>query len=158
MAYEEVLNNPAGFNFEIEQLGEAQFANPSSKEVFVEEGERIIFSSQLKNLKRQLETCEEIPTFEKAGARRKIFHNPAQTKAAIITCGGLCPGLNNVIKGLVNVLEQDYGVEEIHGIRYGYKGLTEASEHDPIRLNSKFVDQIHKQGDNSWIIKGESRS
>ena len=154
MAYEEVLNNPAGFNFEIEQLGEAQFANPSSKEVFVEEGERIIFSSQLKNLKRQLETCEEIPTFEKAGARRKIFHNPAQTKAAIITCGGLCPGLNNVIKGLVNVLEQDYGVEEIHGIRYGYKGLTEASEHEPIRLNSKFVDQIHKQG---GTVLGSSR-
>ena len=113
MAYEQVLNNPTGFNFEVEQLGEPQHTNPSSKEVFVEEGERIIFSSQLKNLKRQLETCDELPAFEKAGARRKIFHNPATTKAAIITCGGLCPGLNNVIKGLVNVLEQDYGVDEI---------------------------------------------
>ena len=154
MAYEEVLNNPAGFNFEIEQLGEAQFANPSSKEVFVEEGERIIFSSQLKNLKRQLETCKELPAFEKAGARRKIFHNPATTKAAIITCGGLCPGLNNVIKGLVNVLEQDYGVDEILGIRYGYKGLTESSLHEPIKLNSSIVDQIHKQG---GTILGSSR-
>ena len=154
MAYEEVLNNPDGFNFGIEQLGEARYDNPSSKEVFVADGERIIFSSQLKNLKRQLETCEDLPAFEKAGARRKIFHNPAKTKAAIITCGGLCPGLNNVIKRLVNVLEQDYGVEEILGIRYGYKGLTEASEHEPIRLNSKFVDQIHKQG---GTVLGSSR-
>ena len=154
MAYEQVLNNPAGFNFEVEQLGEPQHINPSSKEVFVEEGERIIFSSQLKNLKRQLETCDELPAFEKAGARRKIFHNPATTKAAIITCGGLCPGLNNVIKGLVNVLEQDYGVDEILGIRYGYKGLTESSLHEPIKLNSSIVDQIHKQG---GTILGSSR-
>ena len=154
MAYEQVLNNPAGFNFEVEQLGEPQHTNPSSKEVFVEEGERIIFSSQLKNLKRQLETCDELPAFEKAGARRKIFHNPATTKAAIITCGGLCPGLNNVIKGLVNVLEQDYGVDEILGIRYGYKGLTESSSNEPIKLNSSIVDQIHKQG---GTILGSSR-
>jgi len=154
MAYEQVLNNPAGFNFEVEQLGEPQHINPSSKEVFVEEGERIIFSSQLKNLKRQLETCDELPAFEKAGARRKIFHNPATTKAAIITCGGLCPGLNNVIKGLVNVLEQDYGVDEILGIRYGYKGLTESSLREPIKLNSSIVDQIHKQG---GTILGSSR-
>ena len=154
MAYEQVLNNPAGFNFEVEQLGEPQHINPSSKEVFVEEGERIIFSSQLKNLKRQLVTCDELPAFEKAGARRKIFHNPATTKAAIITCGGLCPGLNNVIKGLVNVLEQDYGVDEILGIRYGYKGLTESSLHEPIKLNSSIVDQIHKQG---GTILGSSR-
>ena len=154
MAYEQVLNNPAGFNFEVEQLGEPQHINPSSKEVFVEEGERIIFSSQLKNLKRQLETCDELPAFEKAGARRKIFHNPATTKAAIITCGGLCPGLNNVIKGLVNVLEQDYGIDEILGIRYGYKGLTESSLREPIKLNSSIVDQIHKQG---GTILGSSR-
>ena len=154
MAYEQVLKNPAEFNFEVEQLGEPQHTNPSSKEVFVEEGERIIFSSQLKNLKRQLETCDKLPAFEKAGARRKIFHNPATTKAAIITCGGLCPGLNNVIKGLVNVLEQDYGVDEILGIRYGYKGLTESSQHKPIKLNSSIVDQIHKQG---GTILGSSR-
>jgi len=116
--------------------------------------ERIIFSSQLKNLKHQLETCAELPSFEKAGARQRIFHNPESTKAAIITCGGLCPGLNNVIKGLVNVLEQDYGVKNILGIRYGYKGLTQTSTHPPIQLNSLIVDQIHKQG---GTILGSSR-
>ena len=146
MAYENVLNNPTTFDFRIEELGESQYSNPSKNAVFVDNMERIIFSSQLKNLKHQLETCAELPSFEKAGARRKIFHNPESTQAAIITCGGLCPGLNNVIKGLVNVLEQDYGVKNILGIRYGYKGLTQASTHPPIQLNSLIVDQIHKQG------------
>ena len=129
MAYENVLTNPADFDFSIENLGETQYSNPSKSEIFVDDTERIIFSSQLKNLKHQLEICSELPSFEKAGARQEIFHNPVPTKAAIITCGGLCPGLNNVIKELVNVLEQDYGITDIFGIRYGYKGLTQASTH-----------------------------
>lgn len=154
VAYENVLNNPTEFDFQVEHLGEAQYLNPSSSEIFVDDMERIIFSSQLKNLKHQLETCTEIPSFEKAGARQKIFHNPEFSQAAIITCGGLCPGLNNVIKGLVNVLEMDYGVKNILGIRYGYKGLTQASTQPPIQLNSLTVDQIHKQG---GTILGSSR-
>lgn len=154
MAYENVLQNPDNFNFEIQKLGEAAHANPSSQEIFIEDSERIIFSSQVKNLNYQLKTCKNLPAFEKAGARKKIFHHPESTRAAIITCGGLCPGLNNVIKGLVNVLEQDYGVKEIIGIRYGYKGLTEKSNHKPIQLNSSAVDQIHKQG---GTILGSSR-
>ena len=154
MAYENVLQNPDTFNFEIQKLGGATHANPSSQEIFIEDSERIIFSSQLKNLNHQLKTCKNLPAFEKAGARKKIFHHPESTRAAIITCGGLCPGLNNVIKGLVNVLEQDYGVKEIIGIRYGYKGLTEKSKHEPMQLNSSVVDQIHKQG---GTILGSSR-
>ena len=154
MAYENVLENPDNFNFEIQKLGEASHANPSSQEILIEDSERIIFSSQLKNLNHQLKTCKKLPAFEKAGARQKIFHHPEATRAAIITCGGLCPGLNNVIKGLVNVLEQDYGVRDILGIRYGYKGLTKKSTHEPIPLNSAVVDEIHKQG---GTILGSSR-
>jgi 6-phosphofructokinase 1 len=154
MAYENVLQNPNQFNFQIQQIGEGQYTNPSRNEIFVDETERIAFSSQLKNLENQFKICEELPAFEKAGARKKIFHNPSSTTAAIITCGGLCPGLNNVIKGLVNVLEQDYGIKKILGIRYGYKGLTKASNHQPIQLNSTTVDQIHKQG---GTILGSSR-
>ena len=154
MAYENVLENPDNFNFEIQKLGEASHANPSSQEILIEDSERIIFSSQLKNLNHQLKTCKKLPAFEKAGARQKIFHHPEATRAAIITCGGLCPGLNNVIKGLVNVLEQDYGVRDIVGIRYGYKGLTKKSTHEPIPLNSAVVDEIHKQG---GTILGSSR-
>ena len=154
MAYENVLQNPNQFDFQIQQIGEGQYINPSRNEIFVDETERIAFSSQVKNLENQFKICDELPAFEKAGARKKIFHNPSSTTAAIITCGGLCPGLNNVIKGLVNVLEQNYGIKKILGIRYGYKGLTNASSHQPIQLNSTTVDQIHKQG---GTILGSSR-
>lgn len=152
--YEKVLNNPDNYDFKIQQIGEPSHPNPSRQEVFASDDERIAFSSQIKNLKKQFQNCNEVPSFEKAGARRTIFHDPTKTKAALITCGGLCPGLNNVIKGLVNILEQNYGVQEILGIRYGYKGLTKQSSEEPLRLNSAIVDQIHKQG---GTILGSSR-
>ena len=154
VAYENVLQNPKNFDFQIQQLGAGEHANPSTHEIFIDDGERIAFSSQIKNLQHQFADKLPPPAFEKAGARKTIFHNPASTRAAIITCGGLCPGLNNVIKGLVNVLEESYGVENIFGIRYGYKGLTSQSEHSPIQLTSSSVDQIHKQG---GTILGSSR-
>ena len=71
MAYENVLKKPNDFNFEIQQLGAATHSNPCSHEVFIEDSEKIIFSSQLKNLNHQLKTCEQLPAFEKAGARKK---------------------------------------------------------------------------------------
>ena len=154
MVYDNVLKNPNDFNFKVQQLGLAQHDNPSDHEIFINDDERIAFSSQVKNLSRQFKTNDPIPSFEKAGARKKIFHDPSKTRVGIITCGGLCPGLNNVIKGLVNVLEQSYGVETIFGIRYGYKGLTKQSQHQPIRLTASNVDQIHKQG---GTILGSSR-
>lgn len=152
--YEKVLKNPENFDFKVQQLGEPMHPNPNKHEIFVSEEERIAFSSQVKNLKNQLISLKELPSFEKAGARESLFHNPQNTTAAIITCGGLCPGLNNVIKSLVNVLEKTYRVKEILGIRYGYKGLAKSSNLEPIQLNSEAVDQIHKQG---GTILGSSR-
>jgi 6-phosphofructokinase 1 len=152
--YEKVLKNPENFDFKVQQLGEQTHPNPSDQGLFVSEEERIAFSSQINNLKSQFNSCEELPGFEKAGARKTLFHNPKNTKAALITCGGLCPGLNNVIKSLVNVLEKDYKVSDIVGIRYGYKGLSKFSSQEPIQLNSEAVDQIHKQG---GTILGSSR-
>ncbi len=152
--YEKVLKNPENFDFKVQQLGEQTHPNPSDQGLFVSEEERIAFSSQINNLKSQFNSCEELPGFEKAGARKTLFHNPKNTKAAVITCGGLCPGLNNVIKSLVNVLEKDYKVSNIVGIRYGYKGLSKFSSQEPIHLNSEAVDQIHKQG---GTILGSSR-
>ncbi len=152
--YEKVLNNPDNYDFKVQQIGEPTHPNPSRHEVFVSEDERIAFSSQIKNLKNQFQNYDEVPSFEKAGARQTIFHDQTKTKAALITCGGLCPGLNNVIKGLVNILEKNYGVQDIVGIRYGYKGLTKESAEEPLRLNSAVVDQIHKQG---GTILGSSR-
>ena len=154
MVYDNVLNNPDDFNFQVQQIGTGKHINPIEDEIFVNDDERIAFASQVKNLSRQFKKDDQIPSFEKAGARKKIFHNPSTTRVGIVTCGGLCPGLNNVIQGLVNVLEQSYGIEYIFGIRYGYKGLTRHSQHKPIRLTASDVNQIHQQG---GTILGSSR-
>lgn len=91
----------------------------------------------------------EIPNgylFELAGPREKIFFDPARACAGIVTCGGLCPGLNNVIRSLVRELQLGYGVKKILGFREGYQGLDPARAKEPIMLNTDLVDRIHKDG------------
>ncbi len=83
--------------------------------------------------------------FEKAGPREKIFFDPRQTRAAIVTCGGLCPGLNNVIRSAFLEFHHNYGVREVLGIRHGFLGLTDRGE-APLVLNPEMVDHIHRDG------------
>ena len=83
--------------------------------------------------------------FEKAGPRQKIFFNPPKTRAAIVTCGGLCPGLNNVIRSAFLELHHNYGIQEVLGIRHGYQGLT-LSAPPPLTLTTEMVEDIHREG------------
>ena len=93
-------------------------------------------------------------SFEKAGAREQIHFDPAKTVAAVVTCGGLCPGLNNVIRSLFLQLHHNYGVKLVLGIRYGYRGLNPANGLPPIRLTTEYVESIHKLG---GTVLGSSR-
>jgi len=102
-------------------------------------------------------TGEEIRwdlSFEKAGPREQIFFDPAKTVAAIVTCGGLCPGLNNVIRSVFLQLHHNYGVRNVLGIRYGYSGLNPAHGVPPVRLTTEMVESIHKLG---GTVLGTSR-
>jgi 6-phosphofructokinase 1 len=92
--------------------------------------------------------------FELAGPRAKLFFEPRQTRAGIVTCGGLCPGLNNVIRSLFLELHHTYGVKEVLGFRGGYQGLDPARGPEPIVLTPDFVDDIHKEG---GTVLGTSR-
>ena len=84
--------------------------------------------------------------FEKAGPREQIFFEPSKTSAAIVTCGGLCPELNNVIRSAFLELHENYGVTEVLGIRYGYAGLNAEVGEPPISLTPARVDEIHEVG------------
>lgn len=84
--------------------------------------------------------------FELAGPRAKLFFDPKETRAAIVTCGGLCPGLNNVIRSLFLELHYAYGVKEVLGFIGGYTGLDPVSQREPITLTPEFVCHIHNQG------------
>ena len=95
-----------------------------------------------------------VQLFEKAGPREKIFFDPARTKAAIVTCGGLCPGLNNVIRSVYLQLHFHYGVNAVLGIRYGYSGFAPEAAASPVWLNTEMVNDIHQRG---GTLLGSSR-
>lgn len=99
--------------------------------VFTEDEENSVDSSNL---------------LQKAGPREKIYFDPKKVKAGICTCGGLCPGLNDVIRAVVRCLWNRYGVRDIVGFRYGYRGLFQDSNLEPIKLTPEIVDEIHKIG------------
>ncbi len=92
--------------------------------------------------------------FEQAGPRAKLFFDAQKTRAAIVTCGGLCPGLNNVIRSLFLELHYGYGVSEVLGFLGGYGGLDPAANPGPVKITLEFVDKIHKDG---GTILGTSR-
>ncbi len=79
-------------------------------------------------------------SFEISGPREKIFFDPSKTKAAIVTCGGLCPGLNDVIRAIVLGLYRNYDVKNIYGVKYGYQGFIAKYKHEFVELNPEVVD------------------
>jgi len=121
---------------------------------FVDDSERILYDASLSNFNRCRETGEIPVTFEKAGPRERIFFEPAKTKVAIVTCGGLCPGVNNVIRSLVNELHYRYGISRILGIKYGYEGLISKYNHPVVDLTPTMVSYIHLAG---GTVLGSSR-
>jgi len=113
---------------------------------YIEDGERVLYSASFNKVKDQCALGEEPLSFERPGPKEFLYFEPAKTKAAIVTCGGLCPGLNNVIRGLVRQLWDRYNIKKIFGVQYGYAGLNPDNELPFIELNPEIVDDIHKDG------------
>jgi len=126
--------------------------SPSYK--FISEEDRILYDNTLEGFKHHFESGEEPISFEKAGPHGNLFFEPAKTKVGIVTCGGLCPGLNNVIRSLVNQLNYRYGINRIIGFQYGYEGLIPSYNHPVVDLTPQMVDAIHLTG---GTILGSSR-
>ncbi|MBQ7695767.1 MAG: ATP-dependent 6-phosphofructokinase [Lentisphaeria bacterium] len=140
--------------FKITTLGKAALASPLKECAFVQEGRTVVYDTDASVVKGYIDRNEEIPAFELAGPREKIFHDPAWSRAAILTAGGLCPGLNEVVKFLTLTLIQRYGVPVVYGIRYGYRGLNPRYGLSPLMLDENVVDNIHEEG---GTILGSSR-
>ena len=151
---DKILSDREKYSCTARTLGECKIPSPVGDHKFVADGERIFAIENECYAKYAAEKLGHLPTFERAGPKAKIFHDPAWTRAAIVTAGGLCPGLNTVIKGLVEILSFDYGVKSIFGIRYGYAGLNPAFGYQPIMLDPDTVDTIHERG---GTILGSSR-
>lgn len=121
---------------------------------YVDDEDRVVMDSSLKNFHLLKENNQLPISFEKAGPRDRLYFEPAKTKAAIVTCGGLCPGLNNVIRSLVMELHYRYNVKNILGIQYGFEGFIPKYNHPYIELNPDVVSNIHTMG---GTILGSSR-
>jgi len=120
---------------------------------FVGEADKVLVDDRLSQLPISAELLRDLPAFELAGPRNRVFFDATRARAGIVTCGGLCPGLNNVIRGLVLELWFGYGIKRITGFRYGYEGLISHGK-TPEPLTPDTVQHIHHQG---GTILGSSR-
>jgi 6-phosphofructokinase 1 len=142
----------------IKNLGPCRFESPIAARLGraalhqVGGADRVLLDDRLSKVEST--TLAELPTFELAGPRDRIFFDPATLRAAIVTCGGLCPGINNVVRGLVLELTHAYGVKDIFGFRYGFEGMVASHGHEPMRLGPAQVESIHQQG---GTVLGTSR-
>jgi 6-phosphofructokinase 1 len=141
-------------DFNVKNLGKCSVKSPLALSKTPQEGEykyiaddeRILYDVSMKNFLKIRETKEEPLSFEKAGPKEMIYFEPAKTRAGIVTCGGLCPGLNNVIRSLVIQLYSRYKVTKILGFKYGYEGFIPSYNHDIVELHPDMVDEIHHLG------------
>ncbi len=138
-------------DFHIERIGQCTYDSPLDSAVFVDASEGVLVDATFSGYRRGQ---DKPPFLEKAGPRKKIFFDPGKSRAALVTCGGLCPGLNDVIRALVMVLWYRYGLKDILGLRYGYEGLIPSFNHEPLILEPELVEDIHKDG---GTILGTSR-
>ena len=143
---EKIAADPTAFSMDVDRLGPCKIDSPIRSRDFIGDDERILITENLPFLKELTAKMGQEPSFERAGPRRKIFHDPAWSRVAIVTAGGLCPGLNHVIKALVEILSFDYNIQTIYGIRYGYAGLVPKYGYEPLMLDPDTVDTIHERG------------
>jgi 6-phosphofructokinase 1 len=147
-------------DFAVSTLGPAELISPlqglrhEANADFVTDEHRVLFDYSLEKVKAATESDGEPITIERSGPRERIYFQPGRTIAAVVTCGGLCPGLNDVIRGLVMTLNYSYGVRTIHGIPYGYEGFIDKYAHPILHLTPDMVSNLHTEGGS---ILGSSR-
>ena len=140
----------------VNTLGGCTVTSPLTKlrNNFVDDNAGILSCSTTQHLTHYLARSEAPPSFEQAGPRKNLFFDPETVTCGIVTCGGLCPGLNDVIRSVVMTASYSYGVKRIYGFRYGYAGLAGQDGLEPILLTPDRVERIHEQG---GTLLGSSR-
>ncbi|MGD9044655.1 MAG: ATP-dependent 6-phosphofructokinase [Desulfobacterales bacterium] len=146
---------------EIPTLGKTKIPSPvqngakgANRINFVSDEERVLIDVREHSLVQQVKEGQAPSCFQLAGPRSHIFYDPSKLRCALVTCGGLCPGLNDIIRSIVLELHWGYGVRNIYGIRYGLEGFIPKFGHDVIDLTPEYVANIHERGGS---VLGSSR-
>jgi 6-phosphofructokinase 1 len=133
--------------FEVSRLGAQDFVpNSRAGRRYADDEDRVAAFTRLRELRSYLDSGQALPGFEIAGRRRALFFEPSQVTAGIVTCGGLCPGLNAVIRSIVLTGEYAYGIKKVLGFRYGFGGLALQPPAEPMLLDKSKVDTLHLEG------------
>ena len=143
-----------GLDFSTARLGECRIPSPMSGVRFVRDDERVLYHATLAELRPWLEKGADPPAMESAGPRQLLYFDPKALACGIVTCGGICPGLNDVIRSIVLSLRHHYGVSRVYGFRFGYEGLVPRHGHEPLELTPDSVSRIHELGGS---VLGSSR-
>ena len=141
-------------DLKIERLGPCRVPSPLKSTRYVDDNDRILYHSHSRELARATAAGQPPPTLELAGPRRQVYFDSSKLKCGIVTCGGLCPGLNDVVRAIVLTLTEHYHVPTVFGFRYGYEGLVPEFGHVPYELTPDSVDDIHQCG---GTVLGSSR-
>ncbi len=129
-------------------------ANISTKERFVSDAEGVILDVTLSSFKDAMKAGKPGAYFELAGPREHIYFDPSKLRCGIVTCGGLCPGINDIVRSIVLELNFSYGVSNINGFRYGLQGFIPKYGHDVIELTPAYVAHLLEMG---GTVLGSSR-
>lgn len=140
--------------FAVRRLGPATHRSPLQSVEFIRDDQHVLYHGSLTEITACLDRGQAPPAFEMGGPRERLYFDPGHLKCGIVTCGGLCPGLNGVIRAIVLSLHFHYGVKTVYGFRYGYEGLIPRHGHTPMPLNPEVVDHISDMG---GTILGSSR-
>jgi 6-phosphofructokinase 1 len=146
VAAQPVAGWPTAAQLAVQTLGERRFPSPLStlaNDPFVDEARRVLLCSDAVDLRG---IGDPPPSFEPAGPRARIFFEPEKLTCGILTCGGLCPGLNNVVRAIVLRLAHAYRVRRIYGFSYGYAGLANPEVHETRVLLPDTVEHVHERG------------
>ena len=149
-------------DLQVTRLGDCTVPSPlasyvggrATNQYYVGEDDRILFDDTVELVRARGLPLDKLPSFETGGPRADLFFDPARTRVGIVTCGGLCPGLNDVIRALVLELHEHYGVTDVTGFRNGYAGLVPELGLNPIQLTPEYVATIHERG---GTVLGTSR-
>ena len=144
----------------IQTLGPLKIPSPIQREEnplsrsFVDDTDKVVLDVKLKNLIQTVEKGKKFIAFELAGPRKNIYFDPSKLRCALVTCGGLCPGLNDIIRAIVLELFYGYGVKNVFGFKYGLQGFIPECRHEIMDLKPEAVANIHEMGGS---ILGSSR-
>ena len=130
-----------------DSLGECKFDSPfqSKRQRFYSDEDGVIREVLSRDMDPSA-SVSDLEFFQLAGAREKLFFNPKKVTVGIVTCGGICPGLNDVIRAVTFCALEGYGAKRVIGFQYGYEGLVAKYFHSPVELDTTNTDEIHEKG------------